>query len=65
MQPLRTRNDRGGALAVIVVFDLDGTLIDSAGHIHHSANAVMAERGLPPHCRHSRSGAMSEGVRLP
>ncbi|MDO5658500.1 MAG: phosphoglycolate phosphatase [Paracoccus sp. (in: a-proteobacteria)] len=33
---------------MIVVFDLDGTLIDSAGHIHHSANAVMAEQGLPP-----------------
>ena len=31
-----------------VVFDLDGTLIDSAPDIWHAANRVLAEEGLPP-----------------
>ena len=31
-----------------VVFDLDGTLIDSAPDIHLSVNLMLEERGLPP-----------------
>ncbi|MCC5991860.1 MAG: phosphoglycolate phosphatase [Rhodobacteraceae bacterium] len=31
-----------------VVFDLDGTLIDSAPDIWHAANRVLDEAGLPP-----------------
>ena len=31
-----------------VIFDLDGTLIDSAPDIHATANAVLALEGLPP-----------------
>lgn len=31
-----------------VVFDLDGTLIDSAPDIQQAANAVLAAEGLPP-----------------
>jgi len=31
-----------------VIFDLDGTLIDSAPDIHAAANAILAERGLAP-----------------
>lgn len=31
-----------------IVFDLDGTLIDSAPDIGRAANAVLAERGLAP-----------------
>jgi phosphoglycolate phosphatase len=31
-----------------LVFDLDGTLIDSAPDIHAAANAALAEEGLPP-----------------
>lgn len=31
-----------------IVFDLDGTLIDSAPDIHGIANAVLAEEGLEP-----------------
>lgn len=30
------------------VFDLDGTLIDSAADIHAAGNAVLAAEGLPP-----------------
>ena len=33
---------------MILVFDLDGTLIDSAPDIHAAANRLMAEEGLPP-----------------
>ena len=38
-----TRPDRLRA----VVFDLDGTLVDSAPSLHAAAGAMMAERGLP------------------
>ncbi len=31
-----------------LIFDLDGTLIDSAPDIHAAANVVMAEQGLAP-----------------
>lgn len=31
-----------------LVFDLDGTLIDSAPDIHAAANRLLAEEGLPP-----------------
>lgn len=31
-----------------LVFDLDGTLIDSAPDIHEAANKVFANKGLPP-----------------
>lgn len=35
-------------MAPAVVFDLDGTLIDSAPDIHAAANAVLAAEGLAP-----------------
>ncbi|MFV0245521.1 MAG: phosphoglycolate phosphatase [Qingshengfaniella sp.] len=31
-----------------IVFDLDGTLIDSAPDLHATANAVLAQEGAPP-----------------
>jgi len=40
--------DRGPHWPRAVVFDLDGTLIDSAGDIADALNATFAGRGLPP-----------------
>ena len=34
--------------SVPLVFDLDGTLIDSAPDLHATANAVLGQEGLPP-----------------
>lgn len=39
---------KGGAMAVSVIFDLDGTLIDSLPDIHATLNRVVAARGLAP-----------------
>ncbi|PWE31178.1 phosphoglycolate phosphatase [Maritimibacter sp. 55A14] len=35
-------------MSLPIIFDLDGTLIDSAPDIHGVGNAVLAEEGLPP-----------------
>ena len=35
-------------MTAALVFDLDGTLIDSAPDIHAAANRLLAEEGLPP-----------------
>jgi phosphoglycolate phosphatase len=37
--------------ALNLVFDLDGTLIDSAPQIHATANIVFGAKGLPPFAR--------------
>lgn len=36
-------------MAEIVVFDLDGTLLDSLADIGHALNSALAEAGLPVH----------------
>jgi len=45
-----------------VIFDLDGTLIDSAPDLHEAANALLAERGLPPVTLAQVRGYVGEGV---
>ena len=37
-----------GGMSRAVVFDLDGTLIDSAPDIHAAANTLMAQHGFAP-----------------
>jgi phosphoglycolate phosphatase len=45
-----------------VVFDLDGTLIDSAPDLHAAANAFLAERDLGPVTLPQVRGFIGEGV---
>jgi phosphoglycolate phosphatase len=45
-----------------LIFDLDGTLIDSAPDIHATANKVFAARGLPPFSFETVRGFIGNGV---
>jgi len=47
-----------------VVFDLDGTLIDSLPDMTRSANTLLAEHGLPPLDRSKVAGFVGNGVRV-
>ncbi|MBT9149171.1 MAG: HAD family hydrolase [Dehalococcoidia bacterium] len=45
-----------------VVFDLDGTLLDTLEDIAHSANTVLARRGFPTHSLDDYRYFVGEGV---
>lgn len=45
-----------------LVFDLDGTLIDSAPQIHAAANFVFQNMGLPPFSHETVRGFIGNGV---
>jgi phosphoglycolate phosphatase len=47
-----------------IIFDLDGTLIDSAPDIHAAANAVLAAEGLAPSHAGSKRAALSAMARV-
>lgn len=47
-----------------VIFDLDGTLIDSAPDIWHAANAVLGEAGLPGVTFELSRGFIGRGARV-
>lgn len=47
-----------------VIFDLDGTLIDSLEDIAHAANAVLAGAGFPVHPVASYRTFVGDGVRM-
>ncbi len=47
-----------------VVFDLDGTLLDTLTDIANAANAVLAHHGFPPHPVASYREFVGEGVRV-
>jgi len=46
------------------VFDLDGTLIDSAPDIHAAGNAVLAAEGLPPVTADQSRSFIGNGARV-
>ena len=45
-----------------VIFDLDGTLVDSAPDLHAAATALLAERDLPPPTLADVRGFVGNGV---
>jgi phosphoglycolate phosphatase len=48
----------------IAVFDLDGTLVDSAADIHAALDRLMAARGLPGFARPEVTAMIGDGVRV-
>ncbi len=46
-----------------VIFDLDGTLVDTLGDIAASMNAALAGRGYPTHARDEYRGLVGWGLR--
>jgi phosphoglycolate phosphatase len=46
-----------------VIFDLDGTLLDSLGDIAAAMNRTLAARGFPTHPLHAYRSFIGEGVR--
>lgn len=47
----------------LAVFDLDGTLVDSAPDIHAALDRLMASRGRPPFRRAEVTAMIGDGVR--
>ncbi|HQG30332.1 MAG TPA: HAD family hydrolase [Deltaproteobacteria bacterium] len=45
-----------------VIFDLDGTLLDTLGDIADSMNTVLGRSGLPPHTRETYLSFIGEGM---
>lgn len=52
------------ARPAVLVFDLDGTLIDSAPEIHAVANKVFQDKGLQPFLFETVRAAIGNGVRV-
>jgi len=45
-----------------ILFDLDGTLVDSAGDLRDALNALLAEEGLAPLDLQAVKGMVGDGV---
>ena len=59
------RRDAGGGRRVrlkAILFDLDGTLVDSAGDLRDALNALLAEEGLAPLDLQAVKGMVGDGV---
>ncbi len=53
-----------GTVPRLVVFDLDGTLVDSLDDLHASVSHALGALGLPPRSREEVHGFVGEGVRV-
>ncbi|SMX47381.1 phosphoglycolate phosphatase [Maliponia aquimaris] len=49
-------------MSTTIAFDLDGTLIDSAPHIHHGVSLALAEMGLPGLATETTKGFVGRGL---
>jgi phosphoglycolate phosphatase len=58
----RSASGEGPLVVGLVVFDLDGTLVDSLGDLADSMNAVLAGRGLPVHPEESYRRFVGDGI---
>lgn len=47
----------------LVIFDLDGTLVDTIGDLGAAANEALRAHGLPPHTPDEYRGMVGNGVR--
>lgn len=47
----------------LVIFDLDGTLVDTIADLGAAANAALAAKGLPQHSLEAYRGMVGNGVR--
>ena len=45
-----------------VLFDLDGTLLDTIGDIHHNVNLAMTEFGYPTHTKDEVRSFVNRGA---
>ena len=59
----RASSDPGVACSPIVVFDLDGTLVDTAPDLINALNFVLNREGLPPVPFHSARRMIGAGAR--
>jgi phosphoglycolate phosphatase len=50
-------------MTLLAIFDLDGTLVDSAPDLHAALDRLMAARGLPPFGRAEVIGMVGDGAR--
>ena len=51
-------------MSKVVVFDLDGTLLDSAPDIHAAVNRVIGRRGLAPYSLDEVKAMIGDGVKV-
>jgi len=51
-------------LNLSIIFDLDGTLVDTLEDIAETANAVLAHHGLPVHTLHEYKHFIGDGLKL-
>lgn len=63
IDPLQTSPTFSTLMIKAVIFDLDGTLLDTLGDIAAAGNAVLRKRGLPEHEAEAYKRFIGDGMR--